>query len=358
MDVESAERSAMAGINPTPNHLRNSIRHHHVFCPISSTPAPPVSMANWDDLPPELHVAILRAFCNDIVTRYNAFLDKFTPLVGDIIADEKPFGIESPVPVFPINALLTSKSFYLIITSLKFDGITFIETLQRHQKKMLYIFLDDGCSAPEAPTTIVRQFSKTFGCFWKNAAYLRDLDPLEFIGAPASRTFLVCVMEDWILERAKPVSAEYANEGIVPLVVNVQFELFRIDLQPGHSIIEGDAIIQSVAGYTPRRRKYVELDGTRKDISESWEQFRTRHYMDRTITNLPMDFSDNKWWVMFGCIDTTDWILINYEEKLVIEGGEHMINRAFANACAEFGFTAMSWLKIPLEVTLLCSSTN
>jgi len=62
-----------------------------------------------------------------------------------------------------------------------------------------------------------------------------------------------------------------------------------------------------------------------------------------------VDLSDNKWWVMYGCIDVTDWILINYAEKLVIEGGQHTINRAFANACAEFGFTAMSWLKIPLE---------
>src|SRR5271168_4277601 len=126
-------------------------------------------MANWDDLPPELRIEILRAFCDDIITRYNALLDTFTPGVGEKIADEKRLGNESPVPVFPINALLTSKSFYRIVTSLKFDGITFIETLQRYQKKMLYIFLDDGCSAPEAPTAIVRRFSKTFGCFWKNA---------------------------------------------------------------------------------------------------------------------------------------------------------------------------------------------
>jgi hypothetical protein len=267
-----------------------------------------------------------------------------------MIAFEKRLGKESPVPVFPINALLTSKSFYRIITSLKFDGITFIETLQRYQKEMLYIFLDDGCSAPEAPTAIVRRFSKTFGCFWKNAVYLRDLDPIEFIHAPASRTFLVCVMEDWILERAKPMCAEYSSEGIVPLVMKIQSELFRIDLQPGHSIIEGDGIIQSVTGYAPRRRKYVELDGTRTDISESWDEFRTRNYVDRAITNLPEDFSDNKWWVMFGCIDVTDWILINYDQKVVIEGGQHTIDRAFANACAEFGFTAMSWLNIPLEV--------
>ena len=214
-------------------------------------------MANWDDLPAELHVAILRAFCDDIITRCNALLDTFTPGVGETIADDKRLGKESPVPAFPINALLTSKSFYLIITSLKFNDITFIEYLQCHQKEMLYIFLDDGCSAPEAPTAIVRRFSKTFGCFWKNATYLRDLDPLEFISSSRSRTFLVCVMEDWVLKRAKPVCAEYSKEGIVPLVVMVGRNHLRIDLQPGHSIIEGDGLIQSVTGYAPRRRTYV-----------------------------------------------------------------------------------------------------
>jgi len=141
--------------------------------------------------------------------------------------------------------------------------------------------------------------------------------------------------------------------------VNVGHKHLRIDVQPGHFVIEADdTLIQSVAGYAPKRARYVELDGTRRHISESWAEFRTSHYLDVAITNLPVDFSDNKWWVMFGYIGPADRILINYDEKKVIEGGEHTIDRHFAEACAEFGFTAMSWLKIPLQVALLCSSTN
>ena len=83
-------------------------------------------------------------------------------------------GHESPVPSFPVSALLTCKSFYYIITSIKFNGLTLVETLQRFQNEILTIYLDDSFFRYNDDDNFrgtldindhIQSFRDLFGCF-------------------------------------------------------------------------------------------------------------------------------------------------------------------------------------------------
>ena len=167
-------------------------------------------MANWDDLPAELRIKILRAFCVDIIARYETCLDTLSKVstLGDdgdqycfwaIVRDKPP----SPVPAFPFSALLACKSFYYLITSITFNGLTLVETLQRYQMKMLEIYIDrdsdieDGIMDFSVVDSLIQEFCKLFGCFWKNPECIGDEFTIgHLLGEyPYCRTWLICEIE-------------------------------------------------------------------------------------------------------------------------------------------------------------------
>jgi hypothetical protein len=89
-------------------------------------------MAKWDDLPAEIHIEILReGFCIDVIARYEACFETFASINNSdrfFHAQATDKRMASPVAAFPLSALLTCKYFYDLITSIKFNGLTLLET--------------------------------------------------------------------------------------------------------------------------------------------------------------------------------------------------------------------------------------
>src|SRR5271155_4714269 len=136
------------GLDPCRSHASDS-RMFYLFntATNASNPSSPtfneVTMAKWDDLPAEIHIEILReAFCMDIIARHEACFETFASINDSshyFYANAGDKRMASPVTAFPLSALLTCKYFYYLITSIKFNGLNFLETLQRYQMAMLEI---------------------------------------------------------------------------------------------------------------------------------------------------------------------------------------------------------------------------
>jgi hypothetical protein len=320
-------------------------------------------MAKWDDLPAELHIEILReAFCIDVIARYDACFETFASVNKSNLyfyANARDKRMASPVAAFPLSGLLTCKYFYYLITSIKFNGLTLLETLRLYQMEMLDIYLDrdfyleDGCMDFDVVDRLIQGFRELFGCFWKNPECVRDeftIGNLLGGAGPSDRTSLICASEEWIVRHATPTSPEFQNEGLVP--VSVYFgpssKQYRVGFKPGSGWVEGPAYrsIYHVTGYAPGPPvDYIGVNQRRHSKTDLEEEYGL-HHVSIAKTNLPIDLSaPNTWWVVDGGFgDQSDWFLINYREKKVIEGYDSLDER-FVKSCAEFGFTVLHWRK-------------
>jgi hypothetical protein len=92
-------------------------------------------------------------------------LDRFTPDEEKSIALEKTQDHQSPVPAF-LSAFLTSKTLYHVITSFTFNGLTFVETLQRYQNQSLARYIDQ-LEWIDINGASIQDFRDVFGRFGK-----------------------------------------------------------------------------------------------------------------------------------------------------------------------------------------------
>ena len=166
---------------------------------------------------------------------------------------------------------------------------------------------------------------------------------------PSDRTSLICASEEWIVRNATPTSPEFQNEGLLPVSVYLgrSSKQYRVVFKPGSRWVEGLAYrsIYHVTGYAQGPTvDYINANQrTQSKVLE--EDYGLRH-VSVAKTNLPIDLSTpNTWWLVDGGFgDKSDWFLINYKEKKVIEGYDSLDER-FVKSCAEFGFTVLHWRK-------------
>jgi hypothetical protein len=232
-------------------------------------------MAKWDDLPAELHIEILReAFCIDVIARYDACFETFASINNSnqhFYANARDKRMAWPVAAFPLSGLLTCKYFFYLITSIKFDGLSLLETLRLYQMEMLDIYIDrdfyfdDGWGMDfSLVDRLIQEFRELFGCFWKNPECIRDeftIGTLLGGAGPSDRTSLICASEEWIVRHATPTSPEFQNEGLLPVSVYLSPSSetqYRVVFKPGSGWVEGPAYrcIYHVTGYCGEIRRY------------------------------------------------------------------------------------------------------
>ena len=301
------------GLDPCRSHASDS-RMFYLFntATNASNPSSPtfneVTMAKWDDLPAEIHIEILReAFCIDVIARYEACFETFASINRDnsssyFYAKATDKRMASPVAAFPLSALLTCKYFYYLITSIKFNSLTFLETLQLYQMEMLDIYIDrdfyfeDGCMDFWVVNHLIQGFRELFGCFWKNPECLRDRFTIGHLlgGAnPDGRIGLICAVEEWIAHNATPTSPGFQNEGLLPLSVYVgHSKQYRVVFKPGSLRVNGSGYcnIYHVTGYAKRPVDYI--DTYRRRYSKIvLEEDYGLHHVSVAKTNLPIDLS-------------------------------------------------------------------
>jgi hypothetical protein len=140
--------------------------------------AEPHGMTTWNTLPPEVHDAILKFFCQDLIAEYNRKYELFDA-TGAREAKEasRKSRLTWPAPPQPLvdfsSALRTSRSFYQSLHRLKINGksptleLQFLQgyfclaICRKAEKKLLQgLYADIGV------------FMEIAGVFWKNPLIL------------------------------------------------------------------------------------------------------------------------------------------------------------------------------------------
>jgi hypothetical protein len=85
---------------------------------------------------------------------------------------------------------------------------------------------------------------------------------------------------------------------------------------------------------------------------ELFTEYDSQH-LDIAVSNLPDDLSGPTWWLIQEFQDGNEWMLVNYKEKKIIDGGYDPVSEPFAKTCAEFGFEVLSWAT-PSVILGLC----
>src|SRR5947207_5802904 len=124
-------------------------------------------MANWNDLPYEIHIIILTKFCHVIIkdftcdeAKWNQYIDIFKEILNNECYLEWP---KTPQPLVDYrSALQTSRYFYDLLSnhikSIRFGpGEALIELQERLFTEVSYRYSRD-----------IRVMYYVAGCFWKN----------------------------------------------------------------------------------------------------------------------------------------------------------------------------------------------
>jgi hypothetical protein len=174
--------------------------------------AEPHGMTTWNTLPPEVHDAILKFFCQDLIAEYNRKYELFDA-TGAREAKEasRKSRLTWPAPPQPLvdfsSALRTSRSFYQSLHRLKINGKSPTLELQFLQG---YFCLAIGRKAEKKCFRDCGVYMEIAGVFWKNPLILnmksKVLILIMLVLDHESLIMLVPHMEEWVLSEATPIS--------------------------------------------------------------------------------------------------------------------------------------------------------
>ena len=212
-------------------------------------------MAVWNDLPAEIHVQILRYFCDDIVKEF-----KLTNLKLERNHLSDPWTSDWPNAPACLRsfdaALRTCRSFWHAMNnSITVNGNSPVVEMQSIQAKNTSKFLDKlDYSWPHKQPNFLTALYQRVGCFWKNPILLKNVAMFEDIlmwlfQQEASISMLIPHLEPWILLHAVNRSPQEEDQKTYSNLENYWDAYDVLDyLIDGDRFVPGRLGVQNIKG--------------------------------------------------------------------------------------------------------------
>jgi hypothetical protein len=280
-------------------------------------------MTNWNDLPHEIHIQILREYCKSLVFDYSRYHAKFHP--------DAPFArvlrhTYPPPLINYLNALLTCRDFHHCITNeikLLHDRSPRL-TLQDVQYKMLLRYSGMISNEGAGDYREIALAQAMLGCFWKNPFICGEYSIFDdlFLGfEETGRLLLVCLLEGVLDMCKKPVtSSDYIR--VKQKAVDGSFH--ELIFTQGSYLANGDCFcFESVSGW----KKVKEHTSQQEYRDNGGDKIGLLPHVPQPGEKLPYISASERdtWWLgknIGGDDAWNEWYLVNYKEKKVFVGPE------------------------------------